>query len=298
MLLPVLIQNQEQSQVGLGKLFGRLIGKLIRAAAAVIKSTPIGAILGNEIDNQLNNWLSNSFFQRPAGPISEFEPSPAEEIVIERWYQTFFEPFLKALKNQIEAAFKISNPTLQLAELNKALLKICVVKQYHKTKNITGLSAQAITWRNEYIDFIFVPFDNLIETSLAEFPRDVETYTVVSSSIAASNYSPLVLNVNYNCTAYRFKNTLTIGGTVPPIKPWLTETSLDTGQQTVVEIVDNSTVSNPLPNNPAINNPTTNNPTAPENTTEDKPKGIYALLGLGIAAYLIFGGKGKTKKSK
>jgi hypothetical protein len=150
----------------------------------------------------------------------EYEPTYGESIILDNWQLNKLQPFYKELALDLSNAFKQNNLTQQLIIVNNTLNIMCVVKNYFANYELNGLSANAISLRNDLIEKIFEPLYEIIESSfenqnftsfqsvakldnstINDFYPLITTKTVLStncynyaSNSSSNNTIPLVLN--------------------------------------------------------------------------------------------------------
>ena len=150
----------------------------------------IGKLVGPYLTGlrELESFIANGYGRMGENTLTiNYEPTPAETAILDRWAEATIMPFSKALYTQFAAAFNNTGFSAQLAQFNEILLKMAVVEKYYLTNQTTGLSKSALTVRQQLIGDIFKPIKDLIAKAMATQP----TVRLVNAS-----YTSSALNTN------------------------------------------------------------------------------------------------------
>lgn len=164
----------------------------------------------------------------PLGPeaqrsINNYEPTASEAAILDPWVANRLVPFYTKLLNEAKAAFASSDPTYQLNMVNNISMKICVIRNYYKNHDTKGLSSSAVNLRNELIDMIFTPIEEMIANSFVNTSNlSILKYPI--STQDGSDFIPLDIKLfSTNCEKYVISNPNQLQ---PSPEPLLTNTPI------------------------------------------------------------------------
>lgn len=192
------------------------------------------------------------------GKVNDYEPTPAEEIILNNWVESKLAPFIAQTSKDVLDGLKNPVFATQLAAINLALKRICFLKNYYKNNEIKGLSTMAVTSRLDLINQAVFPVEEIIANAIKNKPVILGSQNVQYNS---SEVGTLVFGSfpSYPCTQYSTNKTVPVAS-VEPIS--------------AVELSD------------AVST-TTGNPVSPSTITQTDNKSGKWLLGLGALAILI-----------
>lgn len=183
-----------------------------------------------------NSTTNTGSIDKMSSKIGDYEPTVYEASILDPWVTNKLTPFYQNLLLQIKSAFNSADSNFQLQQINDVLMKICVVKSYYLNHETNGLSLPAVNLRNELLDNIFLPIEDLITNSIInESNLQLENYTVTINN--PGMFLPLnVLATTVNCDKYVDYNGVLQNS---PTQSLLTSTPV------VVNPVTNQVISNP-----------------------------------------------------
>lgn len=203
----------------------------------------------------------------------DYEPTSSESAILDSWVLNKLTPFYKNLLLQLKSAFESTNHDYQLQIINDVIMKMCVVRSYYATFETNGLSASAVNLRNELVDNIFHPVDDMISNSiLNDTNTEVESYQMTINN--PSQFLPLnIQNITVDCERYVSHNIGTQNN--QNAEPLLTS----------IPVVVNPITNQVIPNTSTINS-----------TSKKSNLGLVILSLLGLAVLFYPDDKKKHKK--
>jgi hypothetical protein len=252
--------------------------KLVNAAISIIDSVPIiGPAVASELRNLVQDWTNpadpnNGWWNR--GTV-EYEPTASEEVILTKWNTEKFSPFYKKLAEGLSAALQNQDFAAQVAGINAALNKMCVVRSYFMYNEMAGLSANAVAWRLSLIDELLNPIEDIIENAVSS-----ANLASVQVSVAITDFSPYAPLITGSTAAYTCFNYL--GGNAAQNQTFLP-----------VGTTPTAPVQNQEPVKPIIKVPATVK--QPITETPKKKTNIWAILGFGALAYYLLSPDGNKK---
>lgn len=134
--------------------------------------------------------------------LAEYEPTPSEAIILDPWVKNKLTPFYQQLLTKAKSAFESSDYNFQLNTINDVTMKMCIVKEYYKTRESAGLSLNAMTLRNALIEEIFLPVEEMIANSI----KNSANLTIIKYPVSigsTSGFYPLdIKNFTASCEKY------------------------------------------------------------------------------------------------
>ena len=106
-----------------------------------------------------------------------FEPTASESAILEPWITKKLNPYFVSLLKELDSALKSSNFNVQIEAINTTLLKICYIKQYYATRELSGLSTDAVEGRLQLISAYFEPVQILIDDIVSKHPTELKLVT-------------------------------------------------------------------------------------------------------------------------
>lgn len=218
---------------GLGKLYidpsapkkttflGRLARKLYGLAANAVKqAVPLG--LGAEIVEQIEkignigDWANQRLALDENG-YSNYEPTPAEEAIIGSFMQTRFNPFFTNVVKELDRGMASPDVDSQMAAINIALSKMCVVMSHFRYNDADGLSPDALKYRWDGIRSMMEAIDNVVFKILDENPGYfIQSPARITASPA--DFAPFSIPAaTYDCQNYVELGKDTAGNDVPVV---------------------------------------------------------------------------------
>lgn len=204
----------------------------------------------------------------------DYEPSINESNILDPWVNNKLKPFYQTLLLEAKQAFAMSDYNAQLSAINNIKMKMCVVREYYKTRETNGLSVPALNLRNTLIDEIFLPVDEMIMNSI----NNLSNLTVVKYPISITNniqFRPLDVN-SFSTTCEKYD-------TAPG-------TSINTSSEPLLSV------------SPIVVNPVTNQviqePIKTEKQNNKSSLGLLFLGLLGVAMLLISDEQDELKEKK
>lgn len=286
-MFPVPINNN--SLVALNGLNGRC-GWICRALDKVIGIANKVPIIGKFVATiaqeaqKVVDFIDNTVIEGLNG--LEYEPTISEDAILQPWLNNQFLPYFEKVANEVAVAFGNSDFDKQLAQINTALLKMCVVKSYYANISTPGLSNQASQVRLGLIIESFKTLELFITKSVEQYETVItlNDYVFAANSSNSAQFNPLI-TVLLNGQQFACKRY--VATEIPNSKPKPFLPIKTTPGTTVI----------PVPNNPSL--PAT--PTTPTNTATTPTKSIFTvkngIIGL-VAGFLLneLFKKEKTKK--
>ncbi|MFY0481656.1 hypothetical protein ACI6PS_03550 [Flavobacterium sp. PLA-1-15] len=274
---------QNNTLVALNGLNGRCgwICRRLKDIRGIAAEIPIvGNFINAYVDTALSivaavdDVLGVGAMQRRIGSsiADDYEPTVAENLVLDA-FMVKLKVFYADAANQIGQAFANNNFDVQLQQINDGLLKLCIIKQHFATKEVKGLSPEAVALRLKFLEEIIKPIEDLIEKSVAVYETKITpqnyTYTLNSSNFApfANMLNPVQAPGTFSCMKY-----------------------VDSG------IKNNApgATTNPTVTVPGTTTPVTTNPT----TTTTKNKSLLTPRNILLGVLLLYGGYELTKDDK
>ena len=137
--------------------------------------------------------------------IGDYEPTVKEAAILDPWVTLKLTPFYQQLLVQAKAAFDSTNYNVQLETINIVVMKMCVVKEYYKTRDSLGLSPSALALRNALIEEIFLPVEEMIANSI----KNTANLSMVKYPVSVGNnneFLPLDIN-NFTASCEKYSVT-------------------------------------------------------------------------------------------
>jgi hypothetical protein len=132
----------------------------------------------------------------------DYEPTASESAILDPWVTLKLTPFYQQLLMQAKSAFDSNDYNYQLETINKVVMKMCVVKEYYKTRDSLGLSPSALALRNALIEEIFLPVEEMIANSI----KNTANLSMVKYPVSVGNnneFLPLdIKNFTASCEKY------------------------------------------------------------------------------------------------
>jgi len=181
----------------------------------------VDGFLGQAIG--LVSVIENGFSRTGENTLTiNYEPTPAETAILDRWAEATILPFSKSLYTQFASAFTNTSFSAQLAQFNEILLKMAVVEKYYLTNQTTGLSKSALTVRQQLIGDIFKPIKDLIAKAMATQPTvRLVNASYTSSALNTNLFKPGIATppngVIYGIMKYDTASA-PVGTVIPPVK--------------------------------------------------------------------------------
>lgn len=214
--------------------WGRLARKLVGAALDALQhSGPIIGWVAAYIDEQTLAWQNQKPVFDTTDEGTTYQPTRAEETILETWFTTKFNPFYNQLLKDLDTAMALPDLVSQIAGVNLAMAKMCAVLEHFKTNETTGLSIKGVQYRTEFIGMMFQSADKIIAKILDENPT---SFVVTNAKIKTNpaDFLPFTMPVaTFDCQAYAMKD----GNTTVPI-------TTTTGNGTTVQTATGNTNTN------------------------------------------------------
>ena len=157
------------------KFFCRLKNKVknrLKAIGMALLTGNIGAAIGMVVSAAAEAALG---FKKMPGTIDGYDPTPAEEQVLEKWNDNNFIPLCETIESLIISNNANKNTALKLMQFYEAVLYM----QFKNKTTVIGLSENAVLYRYGYVKNVF----DDIRTTLTDKPTQL--MTVQSSDIAS-----------------------------------------------------------------------------------------------------------------
>lgn len=219
------VSNHKSAFTGLGASSCGWICRALKKTAKVVKNVPvIGKDAATMIDMSAEVAATISSESRMAPTGVQYEPTAAEQLLLDAWLDNTYAWVLNALFQEAAAAFK--QPTLQqqLPLVNAVLAKMSLLHEYYSTSETSGLSFEAIELRK---DLIIKSFQTIYDMIEAPFTANSSLNKVIS--IVSSKSYPMDVYAKSPMSVKAEQYALTEaakGATVLPVTPNITLTSV------------------------------------------------------------------------
>ena len=245
-----------ENRTQLNGWFGKLLKGLLTALAGKIDSYTFGVF---DLENRVHFSMTNDYF---VNRLATEEPSPAEEIVLRNWNTAKFAPFCANLGKRILDMQNSSTAVEQIEILNEINLKMCVVRSYFLSNELTGLLQVGRDTRTDLIDEAFLLLIGIMQPIIEALGATSTEITASSFGDDFGNLIPEYYNIQPTvCDRYSTNNV-----NVAPVN--------------VTAIIQEN-----QPVNTTQTQPTNNTPAAPD----DKPSPLKKILVLtGVTALLYW----------